>query len=30
MEKVTRRGSLVGFGGFVPGLLGWKAADSIT
>jgi len=28
MEKVTRRGSLVGFGGFVLGLLGWKAADS--
>ena len=28
MEKVTRRGSLVGFGGFVLGLLGWKTAES--
>jgi protocatechuate 3,4-dioxygenase beta subunit len=28
MEKLTRRGSLVGFGGFILGLLGWKAADS--
>jgi protocatechuate 3,4-dioxygenase beta subunit len=27
MEKLTRRGSLVGFGGFVVGLLGWKAAE---
>jgi protocatechuate 3,4-dioxygenase beta subunit len=27
MEKLTRRGSLVGFGGFVLGLLGWKAAE---
>ena len=27
MEKLTRRGSLVGFGGFVLGLLGWKAAQ---
>jgi protocatechuate 3,4-dioxygenase beta subunit len=26
--KVTRRGSLVGFGGFLLGLLGWKAAES--
>src|SRR6185295_17915308 len=26
--KVTRRGSLVGFGGFVLGLLGWKVGDS--
>jgi protocatechuate 3,4-dioxygenase beta subunit len=28
MDRVTRRGSLVGFGGFVLGLLGWKVADS--
>ena len=27
VEKLTRRGSLVGFGGFVVGLLGWKAAE---
>src|SRR5438093_198644 len=27
MEKLTRRGSLVGFGGLLFGLLGWKAAD---
>jgi protocatechuate 3,4-dioxygenase beta subunit len=27
MEKLTRRGSVVGFGGFVLGLLGWKAAE---
>jgi protocatechuate 3,4-dioxygenase beta subunit len=26
--KLTRRGSLVGFGGFVLGLLGWRAASS--
>jgi protocatechuate 3,4-dioxygenase beta subunit len=26
--KVTRRGSLVGFGGFLLGLLGWKAGES--
>jgi protocatechuate 3,4-dioxygenase beta subunit len=28
MEKLTRRGSLVGFGGFLFGLFGWKAAES--
>jgi hypothetical protein len=28
MERLTRRGSLVGFGGFVLGLLGWKAQES--
>jgi protocatechuate 3,4-dioxygenase beta subunit len=27
-ERLTRRGSIVGFGGFVLGLLGWKAASS--
>jgi protocatechuate 3,4-dioxygenase beta subunit len=27
-EKLTRRGSLVGFGGFLLGLLGWRAAAS--
>jgi protocatechuate 3,4-dioxygenase beta subunit len=27
VDKLTRRGSLVGFGGFVLGLLGWKAAE---
>jgi protocatechuate 3,4-dioxygenase beta subunit len=27
-EKLTRRGSIVGFGGFLLGLLGWKASSS--
>jgi len=27
-ERLTRRGSIVGFGGFLLGLFGWKAASS--
>ena len=27
-DKLTRRGSILGFGGLLLGLLGWKAADS--
>ena len=26
--KLTRRGSIAGFGGFLLGLLGWRAAES--
>ena len=26
--RLTRRGSLIGFGGFVFGLLGWKASGA--